>query len=146
MKKITLHGFTLIELMITVAIIAILAGIVVPSYSDYVRRSTLNEAFATLADLRVKLDQFYQNNRNYGTDTCGNDGTATRITLGVQGKFNYTCALSNSSQAYTLTAIGNSGAATGHDFTLNSSNARMTTKFKGSTVAKSCWLVKGDEC
>lgn len=144
-------GFTLIELMITVAIIAILAGIVVPNYSDYVRRSALSEAFANLSDLRVKLDQFYQNNRNYGTDACGNDGTASRISFALGGKFTYACAFngggSNANQAYVLTAEGGSGAAAGHTYTLDSNNARGTSSFKGSTVTnKSCWLVKGNEC
>lgn len=149
-------GFTLIELMIAVAIVAILAAIVVPNYSDYVRRSTLSEAFANLSDLRVKLDQFYQNNRKYGTDgqtaPCGHDGTANRVNFTLEGKFTYTCALSGTNpnpgldQAYVLTATGSAGAAAGHTFTLDSDNAKGTTRFKGNTVSKDCWLVKGSEC
>lgn len=149
-------GFTLIELMIAVAIIAILAAIVVPNYSDYVRRGTLSEAFANLSDLRVKLDQFYQNNRKYGTDgqtvPCGHDGTANRVSFALEGKFTYTCALSGTNpnpgleHAYVLTATGSAGAAAGHTFTLDSDNAKRTTNFKGNTVSKACWLVKGSEC
>ncbi len=144
-------GFTLIELMITVAIVAILAAVVVPNYSDYVRRSALSEAFSNLADMRVKMDQFYQSNRNYGSaDTCGHDGTAARIDFAVGGKFTYACELtgpaSRENEAFRLTATGSSGSAVGHVFTLNSDNAKGTTKFKGNTVTKSCWLVKGSEC
>lgn len=137
-------GFTLIELMVTVAIIAILAALVVPNYSEYVRRSTLNEAFSSLSDLRVKLEQFYQNNRNYGNDSCGNDGNADRVSFAVPGKFTYTCALAG--DGYVMTATGSSGAANGHTFTLDSSNAKGTTTFKGRAVTKPCWLSKGDEC
>ena len=51
------RGFTLIELMITVAVIAVLSAIALPSYTDYVTRSKLAEAYAHLADLRVKMEQ-----------------------------------------------------------------------------------------
>lgn len=148
-------GFTLIELMITVAIIAILAGIALPAYQDHVRRSSLQPAFAELSDLRVKLEQFYQNNRNYGDTTagrgCGHDGTAARIDFNIGGSFAYTCVLSVgggavTNQAYTLTATGNAGSANGHTYTLDSNNVRRTTKFKDTTATKTCWLSRGDEC
>lgn len=144
-------GFTLIELMITVVVIGILAAIVVPNYSDYVRRSALQEAFANLSDMRVRLEQFYQSNRNYGTGDCANDGTASRMNFNVGGKFTYRCELTGVApakpeDAYRLTATGNSGGATGHVFTLDSNNAKKTTSFKGSAVNKACWLVKGSEC
>ena len=61
-------GFTLIELMITVAIVAILASIAMPSYQAYVRRGQLADAFKSLADMRVKMEQYYQDNKFYGTD------------------------------------------------------------------------------
>jgi type IV pilus assembly protein PilE len=140
------NGFTLIELMITVAVVGILAAIVVPSYRDYVRRAALQESFANLSDLRVKLEQFYQSNRNYGGDPCGNDGTTDQVSFAPGGNFTYTCALSSANQAYLLTATGSSGAAIGHTYTLNSDNAKATSVFKGGTVNKSCWLVKGSEC
>lgn len=143
-------GFTLIELMIAVAVIGILAAIVVPNYSDYVRRSNLQEAFANLSDLRVKLEQFYQSNRNYGSGSCGNDGTDDRVDFSMGEKFTYTCALTgtapNVNQAYVITATGNSGGTSGNIYTIGSDNAKATTSFKGSSVSKSCWLVKGSEC
>lgn len=145
-------GFTLIELMITVVVIGILAAIAIPNYSDYVRRSALSEAFATMSDLRIRLEQFYQSNRNYGNGAqaipCGHDGTANRIGFGaITEKFTYQCALGGTNQEYTITATGNaSGSARGHVFTLNHNNVKSTTTFKNAVVAKSCWLVKGNEC
>jgi type IV pilus assembly protein PilE len=145
-------GFTLIELMITVAIIGILAGIALPAYQDYVRRSSLQPAFAELSDLRVKLEQFYQNNRNYGATTvCGHDGTEQRINFNIGGAFTYTCSLSvgggaTTNQAYTLTATGSTGIAAGHTYTLDSNNVRRTSKFKEATATKTCWLSRGTEC
>ena len=54
------RGFTLIEIMIVVAIVAILSAIALPSYSDYVLRSKLPEAFSALSDQRIRLEQYYQ--------------------------------------------------------------------------------------
>jgi prepilin-type N-terminal cleavage/methylation domain-containing protein len=65
------QGFTLIELMITVAIIAILAAIAVPNYTDYITRSKFTEAHGMLGDLRVKMEQYYMDNRRYGTTVGG---------------------------------------------------------------------------
>lgn len=142
-------GFTLIELMITVAVVAILAAIAFPSYQDYVRRGQLSEAFTYLADFKVKLEQFYQDNRNYGTvNGCGHDGTAQRVNFAAPGVryFTFACDLGATNQLYTITAAGSAGSATGHIYTLNQNNERSTTTFKGSAVTKTCWLIRGDEC
>lgn len=67
------RGFTLIELMITVAITGVLASIAVPSYQDYVRRGQVVEAPTYLSDYRVKMEQYFQDFKNYGstgTGTC----------------------------------------------------------------------------
>lgn len=144
------RGFTLIELMVTVAIVGILAAFAIPQYSEYVRRGNLPEAFSRLGDFRIKLEQFYQNNRNYGTGACGNDGSSNLIDFNANAsKFTVSCALSgagaNVDQAYTLTATG-TGAAAGHVYTLDSNNSKGTTTFKGAASTKACWLTKGDEC
>ena len=57
-------GFTLIELMIVVAIIGILASIAIPQYSDYVKRGKAAEATSNLATLRIKMEQCFQDNLN----------------------------------------------------------------------------------
>ncbi len=137
-------GFTLIELMVTVAIVGILGAVALPAYTDYIRRSQLPEASASLASLRIKMEQYYQDNRNYGTSACGDGVNA--VSFGGATRFTITCSLSNSGQGYTITATGSSGQASGHTYTLNQSNGQATTKFKGATVSASCWLLKGDEC
>ncbi len=58
-------GFTLIEVMITVAIIAILAAVALPNYIDYVTRSRLVEAKSNLSDMRTRLEQYFLDNRSY---------------------------------------------------------------------------------
>ncbi|HEY8878147.1 MAG TPA: type IV pilin protein [Roseateles sp.] len=148
------RGFTMIELMIVVAIVGILAAVAVPQYKDYVRRGSLPEAFSQLADYRVKMEQYYQDNRNYGTTSCA-DVTGgpswSNFTPTSAPNFTYSCSLGSGTSAgqnYTITATGRTGkASAGHVFTIDQSNAQTTTSFKGATVTgKSCWLVKGSEC
>jgi len=63
-------GFTLIELMITVAIVAILASVAYPSYQQYVIRSNRSEAQQVMLDIANREEEFLLNNRRYGT-CCG---------------------------------------------------------------------------
>lgn len=144
------RGVTLMELMVAVAIVGILAAVAVPQYKDYIRRGQLPEAFSGLSDFRIKMEQYYQDYRKYGTTNCA-DGTNAPAwnNFNPNGSkyFTYSCALSNSGQGYTLTATGATGTqANGHIYTVDFNNARTTTKFKNATVSKTCWLVKGDEC
>jgi len=62
------RGFTLIEVMITVAIVAILAGVALPSYREHVRKSRRAEAQAYLMALASRQQQFLLDRRSYATD------------------------------------------------------------------------------
>lgn len=146
-------GFTLIEVMITVAIIAILAAVALPAYNDYIRRSSVTEAFGFLSDYRVKMEQYFQDNRNYGTTAggaCANGGVAPSWnTFAPPNRkyFDFSCAVGAATSAYTVTATGKAGsAAAGHVYTINESNTQATSQFKGAAVTKNCWLTKGTEC
>ena len=59
------RGFTLLEVMIVVAIVAILAAIALPNYSDYVKRGKIIEATSALSDLRTRYEQYFLDNRTY---------------------------------------------------------------------------------
>ena len=132
------RGFTLIEVMIVVAIIAILASVALPSYFDYVRRGQLPEAQAAMSDFRVKMEQYYQDNRNYGAAQCADDGPPTlvgrqrhaQLTAGAQF-FTYTCALTAGGQGYTVTATGSGARAIGHVYTVDQNNTRGDDEVQG---------------
>ena len=144
-------GFTLMELMIVVAIIGILARVAYPSYTDYVRRGQIQEAFSQLSTFRAKMEQYYMDNRNYGSSgtTCANDSSASGWNgFTATTYFSYACSTSSSGQAYTITATGISGAATGNIYTIDQNGNRTTTQFKSVTLspAATCWLNRGPSC
>ncbi|MBZ0091633.1 MAG: type IV pilin protein [Sulfuricellaceae bacterium] len=139
-------GFTLIELMIVVAVIGILSVIAYPAYNNYVARGKVTEAHSLLSDYNARLEQYYQDNRNYGTA-----GGACGATLPTSKYFTFSCTAGSPAQTYAATAqsiigqgLGN--AAGDYTYTIDQTLAKATTKFKGATVSKNCWLVKGDEC
>jgi type IV pilus assembly protein PilE len=136
-------GFTLIELMIAVAVIGILAAVAYPSYTDYVRRGQLPEAFDALSSMRVRMEQYYQDNRSYA-NAAGNCGVGNPTLK----HFDIGCAIASGGQSYTITATGKSGqAARGHVYTINEANLRRTTQFKSSTANVSCWATRSaTEC
>jgi type IV pilus assembly protein PilA len=75
-------GFTLIELMIVVAIIGILAAIAIPQYQDYVTRAKLSKVAASFAPLKLAIAEYAQNNSG---DITGADSWTNPINSGGLG-------------------------------------------------------------
>ncbi|MGH8670600.1 MAG: type IV pilin protein [Burkholderiales bacterium] len=138
------RGFTLIELMIVVTVVAILAAVAMPAYTDHVRRAKITEATSNLSDLRVKLEQFFQDNRTY-VGACA-AGTIAPLPSGVNAQyFTYTCPTLTAT-TYTTQATGvTSQGMSGFTYTLNQVNTRATTAVPaGWTTNAACWVTKKD--
>lgn len=131
----TQAGFTLVELLIVVAIVGILAALAVPAYSDYVLRGKIPDATSTLSTKRVKLEQWFQDNRTYATSTeCTADTTSSQ-------NFNFSCT-NLAANTYTVQAVGKTGMA-GFTYTLDQSGAKSTTI---ASPAPTGWIVATTNC
>ena len=136
-------GFTLVELMITVAIIGILSAIAIPAYGNYVVRGKLVEATGELANGRIRFEQFFQDNRTYL-------GAEAAVCPATTKYFTYNCGTPTAT-TYTLTANSAAnqglGAAGDYAYNINESNVKATTKFAGAVNGSPCWIMKaGDSC
>lgn len=136
-------GFTLIEAMITVAVLALLASMALPSYRDYVVRARLEEAPVELSRIAVALEQFYQDNLRYGT------GTACPAAAPANANFQYACSFGTGGQTYQVSATGTAASGTaGFGYALNQTGQRTTTRptsWGGNMTG--CWLTqKGGNC
>ncbi len=155
----TAKGFTLIELMITVAIIGCLAAISVPPYQDYITRAKLNEAFTTLLTQRALEERYFQDHRFY-TSSLG-PGPLTPLSPcelinaappDSNANFTYRCLITttfsptgSSSTTFGIDAIGQNRMS-GFAFTINNRNTQQTlslpAKWGGTTAipAGNCWV------
>ena len=137
-------GFTLIEVMIVVAIVGILATVGYPAYTDYVRRGKIAEAVSTLADARAKLEQYFLDNRTYvGADAANMPCNPTVLNAGKKS-FTYTCA-NLGVGTYDLNAAGKtSDGMNAFTYTINQANVRTSTVtgLSGWTGNATCWVTK----
>ena len=147
-------GFTLIEVMIVVAIVGILAAIALPAYSDYVRRGRIPEATSNLAAYQGRMEQWFQDAKTYsapGSATvCG--AMQAAVTLKY---FGLSCTpgaanTNGSTTTYTLTATG-SGSMAGFTYTVDQDGNKTSTitGVSGWTAAtpNNCWVTnKGGIC
>jgi prepilin-type N-terminal cleavage/methylation domain-containing protein len=140
-------GFTLVELMITVAIVAILAAIAIPNYRDYVIRGQLVDATQGLSAVRANMERYFQDNRTYlpigaFTPPCA-------AALVAYGKFNINCPPIDATH-FTAIAVGAAAPLSGFTFTVDQNDNQVTTvappapaSFTGCPTA---WITKTGGC
>ena len=111
------QGFTLIELMIVVAIIGILAAVALPAYQDYTVRARVSEGILAASQCRTSVAEIYQS-ANSGA-TIGANNWGCEVTTGPATKFVQTVTTdADGVITVTLSADGGLGAAASGTFTL----------------------------
>ncbi|MBA3624367.1 MAG: prepilin-type N-terminal cleavage/methylation domain-containing protein [Methylibium sp.] len=143
------QGFTLIEVMIAVAIVGILVTIALPSYRDYVIRGQLVDGTNGLASMRAEMERHFQDNRTYATVA----GTPTFTTPCARpaaertfGNFVVDCSAGPAATTYMLRATG-SGPVVSFVFRVNERDERQTSAPTGWGDSATCWVLRrGQSC
>ena len=138
------HGFTLIELMITVAIVAVLAAVAYPSYMSQIRRSHRAEAKTALLQIQVAEEKYFLSNNAYGTAALLDSfskiqgltlSSSNFLTAG--GYYKITITLSGTGNVkYTATADAQ-GSQSGDSYCLKYQITE--TGDKSGTTNADCW-------
>lgn len=140
------RGFTLIELIIAVLVVAILAAIAVPPYRDHIRRGKIVEATTGLADLRVKLEQYFQDQRTY-VGACAAGTVAPLPSPSGSRYFTFACPTLTAT-TYTVTATGVAGQGmNGFVYQVNEQNVQSSTMSADAASAgfvsnAACWITR----
>jgi len=118
-------GFTLIELMIVVAIIGIIAAIAYPSYQDQVRKSKRTDGHSKIMDAMARQERYFSENNTY-TDDMTDLGYAADPVDSDDGHYKIDGAACGAgiAQCVKLTATAQGGQATDGDLTLDSTNVK----------------------
>ncbi|WP_068829176.1 type IV pilin protein [Pseudomonas sp. BMS12] len=135
-------GFTLLEMMLAVAIIGILAAIAIPNYSEYVARSKRSEGQALLSEGAARQERFFAQNNSYVTNAANIGQLALRNTSGTKvmsenGYYEMTVSSEANDGGYTLTATQKFGDGSCGNLKLNALGVKNRTG-SGKTVEQ-CW-------
>ena len=141
-------GFTLIEVMITVAVVGILAAIAYPMYGDYVARSKVVEGTTQLGNVRTQMEKYFMDNRTYQDNPpTGKCGVADPTFTAANDNFQYQCtwAAGPPTEGYVIVATGNPvRKMTGFTYTVNQRNQKTSVGPLGTFTNGACWAIRKD--
>ena len=127
-------GFTLIELMIVVAIIGILAAVALPSYRESVRRGDRASARAAMLEAQQFMERFYATNDNYTSAVLPN-----RLLAVPAESVKYNLTVTSTVNTYTVTAAPVSTDAKCGDLKLNNLGQRWALGTTATATVSTCW-------
>ena len=137
-----LRGFTLIELLVVIAIIGVLVAIAAPSYADYVRRGRIVEAVTRLSDQRVRMEQYFLDNRRYD-DGAGGCGYAP-LPASAADTFGIECMAAAATYLATARGIAGRGMQ-GFAYSVDQANTRQTAAVPSGWIGSNiCWVMRRD--
>lgn len=141
-RRVPEGGFTLMEVMIAIAIVGILTAIAMPQYNEYVRRSRIVEATNGINDFRTRMEQYFQDNRSYA------NGGACGVANPPGDAFTFACS-GASATGYQMDATGSASkgmSSFAYRLLINAGVVTRSTQGlpAGWTSSGSCWVVRKD--
>ncbi len=137
------RGFTLIELMIAIAVLGILLAIAVPNYTKYVRESRRAQAQSEMLQMRVGMEKWRANKISYRSDadTTNTATTNTPANAGFTGTNDYyTYTIAAGDNTYTITATAVTGKSQVNDETGSGTSCTpMSINQSGAKTPPECW-------
>ncbi len=141
MKTTTEHGFTLIELMVVVAIVAILASIGYPSYQEQMQKTRRADCKGVLMEAANALERFYTSNGTYTGAAAGGNYPDRCPIDGSVGYYNVSATIPVAGTSYTLTATRTGAQSSDKcgSLTLTNTGARNISSADSGITADMCW-------
>jgi len=129
------QGFTLIELMIVVAIIGILAAIAIPAYQDYTARAQMSEAFSLAGGQKSAVSEVYANTGDWPVD---NSAAGVAAATDIKGKYVAQVAVDKGKIVAKMVATGVNTGIQGKTLTLSPivNNGSVDWKCSSSALQK----------
>jgi type IV pilus assembly protein PilE len=146
MRRRTVHirsargGFTLVELMIVLVIVAILAAIAYPAYTQHVLKTHRRAATACLMELAQWMERFYTTNMRYDQDTNGSAVTLPTLTCrnDLSARFSFAFD-SGQPTATTYTIVATAQGAQANDKESGTACSPLTINQAGARTPAACW-------